>query len=74
MEARITYKEHLIFDAIRRDAGGCFWLPVARVSWGEAERKHAVCIKGRSQDRFVYSTEARIPLSQWVGALSGAAA
>ena len=54
----MTYKEHLIFVATQRDAGGCFWLPVASVSWSEGERKHVVCIKGRPQDRFVYSTEA----------------
>ena len=54
----MTYKEHLIFVATRRDAGGCFWLPLANVCWSEGEKKHMVSIKGRPQDRFVYSTEA----------------
>jgi hypothetical protein len=54
----MTYKEHLIFVATRRDAGDCFWLPLANVCWSEGEKKHMVSIKGRPQDRFVYSTEA----------------
>jgi len=54
----MTYKEHLIFAAIQRDAGDCFWLPVASVSWTEREIKRVVSLKGRPQDRFVYSTEA----------------
>ncbi len=54
----MTYKEHLIFVATRRDAGGCFWLPLANVCWGEGEKKHVVSLKGRPEDRFVYSTEA----------------
>jgi hypothetical protein len=54
----VIYKEHLIFIAIQRDTGGCFWLPMASVAWQEGEKKHAVLIKVRPQDRFVYSTEA----------------
>ncbi len=54
----MTYKEHLIFVATRRDAGGCFWLPLANVCWDEGEKKHVVSLKGRPEDRFVYSTEA----------------
>jgi hypothetical protein len=54
----MTYKEHLIFVATRRDAGGCFWLPLASVCWSEGEKKHVVSIKGRPQDRFIYVSEA----------------
>ena len=54
----MTYKEHLIFVAAQRDAGGCFWLPVVSVSWSEGERKHVVSLKGRPQDRFVLLTDA----------------
>jgi len=54
----MTYKKHLIFVATRRDAGDCFWLPLANVCWSEGAMKHMVSIKGRPQDRFVYSTEA----------------
>lgn len=54
----MNYKEHQIFVAIRRDAGGCFWLPIANVCWSEGERKHMVSLKGRSQDRFLYPSEA----------------
>jgi len=51
----MTYKEHLIFVAIQRDAGDCFWLPVASVSWTEREIKRVVSLKGHPQDRFVYA-------------------
>lgn len=44
-EARMTDKEHLIFVATRRDAGGCFWLPLANVCWSEGEKKHMVSIE-----------------------------
>jgi hypothetical protein len=54
----MTYKEHLISVAIRRDAGDCFWLPLASVCWSEGKKKHLVSIKGRPQDRFVYASEA----------------
>jgi hypothetical protein len=54
----MTYKGHLIFVATQRDAGDCFWLPVASVSWSEREIKRVVSLKGRPQDRFIYSTEA----------------
>ncbi len=56
----MTYKEHLIFVATQRDAGDCFWLPVASVCWSEGERKHVASLKGRPQDRFVYASEAEI--------------
>jgi hypothetical protein len=58
MEARMTYKEHLISVETQRDVGGCFWLPMASVSWSAGERKHVVFLKGRPQDRFVYSNDA----------------
>ncbi|MGH7797584.1 MAG: hypothetical protein ACREQ2_22215 [Candidatus Binatia bacterium] len=54
----MTYKEHLIFVDVRRDAGDCFWLPLASVCWNEEEKKHVVAIKGRPQDRFVRAVEA----------------
>ena len=54
----MTYKEHLIFVAAQRDAGGCFWLPMASVCWSEGERKHVVSLKGRPQDRFALLTDA----------------
>ena len=54
----MTYKEHLIFVAAQRDAGGCFWLPVVSVSWSEGERNHVVSLKGCPQDRFVLLTDA----------------
>jgi hypothetical protein len=50
--------EHLIFVAIRRDAGDWFWRPLANVCWSEREKKTVVSLKGRPEDRFVYSTEA----------------
>ena len=49
----MTYKEHLIFIDVRRDAGDCFWLPLANVCWSEEGKKQVVSIKGRPQDRFV---------------------
>jgi hypothetical protein len=54
----MTYKEHRIFVATRRDSGGCFWLPLANVCWSEGETKHVVSVKGRPQDRFLYASEA----------------
>ena len=54
----MTYKEHLIFVTTRRDAGDCFWLPLASVCWSEGENNHLVVIKGRPQDRFSYASEA----------------
>ena len=54
----MTYKEHLIFVATQRDAGGCFWLPMASVCWSDGIRKHVVSLKGRPQDRFVLLTDA----------------
>jgi len=54
----MTYKEHLIFVATQRDAGDCFWLPLANVCWSEGENNHLVSIKGRPQDRFLYASEA----------------
>ena len=54
----MTYKEHLIFIAVQRDAGDCFWLPLADVCWSEGENKHVVFLKGRPQDRFVYAAQA----------------
>lgn len=54
----MTYKEHLIFIDVRRDAGDCFWLPLASVCWNEEGKKQMVSIKGRPQDRFVHATEA----------------
>ena len=66
----MTYKEHLIFVATRRDAGGCFWLPLANVCWSEGEKKLMVSVKGRPQDRFVYASEAETSAfdiaRQWV--------
>ena len=56
--SRMTYKEHLIFSDVRRDAGDCFWLPLASVCWKEGEKKHVVSIKSRPQDRFVHAAEA----------------
>ena len=55
----MTYKEHLIFVATQRDAGGCFWLPMASVCWSEGVRKHVVSLKGCPQDRFVLLTDAK---------------
>jgi hypothetical protein len=60
----MTYKEHLIFVATQRDAGGCFWLPLANVCWSDGEKKHVVSIKGRPQDRFVYACEAENSATQ----------
>ena len=54
----MTYKEHLIFVATQRDAGGCFWLPMASVCWSDGIRKLVVSLKGRPQDRFVLLTDA----------------
>ena len=54
----MIYKEHLIFVATRRDAGGCFWHPLANVWWSEGEIKHSVSLKGRPKDCFVYACEA----------------
>ena len=54
----MTYKEHLIFVATQRDAGDCFWLPLASVCWSEGENNRLVSIKGRAQDRFIYASEA----------------
>jgi len=54
----MTYKEHLIFVATQRHAGGCFWLPMASVCWSDGIRKHVVSLKGRPQDRFVLLTDA----------------
>jgi len=54
----MPYKEHLIFVATQRDAGDCFWLPLANVCWSEGENNHLVSIKGRPQDRFLYASEA----------------
>ena len=54
----MTYKEHLIFIDVRRDAGDCFWLPLASVCWTEGDDKHVVSIKRRPQDRFVHAAEA----------------
>jgi len=54
----MTYKEHQIFVASQRDAGDCFWLPLASVCWSEGENNRLVSIKGRPQDRFLYASEA----------------
>jgi hypothetical protein len=54
----MTYKEHLIFVATQRDAGGCFWLPLASLCWSDAEKKHMISIKGRAQDRCINASEA----------------
>ena len=54
----MTYKEHQIFVASHRDAGDCFWLPLASVCWSEGENNYLVSIKGRAQDRFIYVSEA----------------
>ena len=54
----MTYKEHLIFIDVRRDAGDCFWLPLASVCWNEEGKRQVVSIKGRPQDRFVHAAEA----------------
>jgi hypothetical protein len=60
----MTYEEHLIFVATRRDAKGCFWAPLASVCWSEGKKKHLVSIKDRSQDRFVYSAGANASVGE----------
>ena len=68
----MTYKEHVIFVDVRRDAGDCFWLPLASVCWNEGEKEHVVSIKGCPQDRFVRAAEAENSAIQiareWVNA------
>jgi hypothetical protein len=54
----MTYKKHLIFVAAQRDAGGCFWLPIASISWSEGERRVVIPLKGHPQDRFIHLIEA----------------
>jgi len=59
----MTYKEHLIFVATQRDAGDCFWLPVASISWSEREIKRVVSLKGRPQVALSIQPRLRIPPS-----------
>ncbi len=59
---------YLIFVATRRDAGDCFWLPLASACWSEGEKKHVVSAKGPSRrllyNRFIYASEAETPATR----------
>ena len=60
----MIYKEHQIFVAIRRDAGGCFWLPLANVCWSEGERKTWSRLKVVPKTTFCIPPRLRLPLSR----------